>query len=78
MKLAMVFAMLLSIAAGGCGTLSETEFANRLVGAEGQLILLDELQEIADDSELSDDEKRELFRELGIQDEKLIEALLDL
>ncbi|MBU0718983.1 MAG: hypothetical protein KJ749_12095 [Planctomycetes bacterium] len=78
MKLATVLAALLSVVAPGCGSLSDVQFANRLVGADGQLILLDELQEIADNSELSDDEKRELFRELGIQDEKLIEALLDL
>ena len=51
---------------------------NRLIGADGQRFVLDDLREIANDDSLTEDEKIDAFRELGIEDEKLIEALLDL
>jgi hypothetical protein len=66
------------LAVAGCGALGSTEFANRLIGADGQEFVLEELEQIANDNSLSNDEKRERFRELGIEDEDLIDALLTL
>ena len=62
----------------GCGTIPPTDFPNRLVGAEGQMFVLEDLEEIAADPDLSDDQKRQAFRDLGIEDEELINALLGL
>jgi hypothetical protein len=67
------------MACAGCGfSLSETVYPNRLIGAEGQLFTVEELEDIATDDDLTDDEKRQAFRDLGIEDEELIDALLDL
>ena len=74
----MVSIALGAIVAGGCGTVASTDFSNRLVGADGQLFVLEDLEEIAKDPDADEEEKRDLFREMGIEDEKLIDALLDL
>lgn len=66
------------LAIAGCGAVSADRFPNQVLGADGQPILLDDLEAIADETGLSDEERREQFRELGIQDEKLIEVLLRL
>ncbi|MCH7808032.1 MAG: hypothetical protein IIB60_02300 [Planctomycetes bacterium] len=64
---------------GGCGVASVmTDFPNRLVGAQGQEFVLEDLEAIATHPNMSDDRKRDRFRELGIEDEKLIDALLGL
>lgn len=63
---------------GSCGTSVTGDFANLLIGADGQPLILDDLVQIANDASLSVAEKRQAFRELGIEDEKLIDALLDL
>ena len=55
-----------------------TDFANRLVGTEGQQFTVEDLELIADDPGLTEDEKRQAFRDMGIADEELIEALLTL
>jgi len=62
---------------GGCQS-GVTGSANRLVGADGQRFTVQDLQSIANDPDLTDDGKRQAFRDLGIQDEKLIDALLTL
>jgi len=63
----------------GCGlSLNETEYPNRLIGANGQLFTVEDLEDIANDPDLSEDEKRDAFEELGIEDQDLIDALLDL
>ena len=64
----------------GCGTGLTSDYPNRLVGVDGQLFVLEDLQEVADvsDADLDDEGKRDLFRDLGIEDEELIDALLDL
>ncbi len=65
----------------GCGVMSthRTVFPFAAIGNEGQGILLDDVRNIIDNDEMSDDEKRQALRdELGIRDEKLIEALLRL
>ena len=63
----------------GCGVASVmTDFPNRLIGAEGQEFVLEDLEAITNHPSMSDDQKREQFRDLGIEDEKLMDALLGL
>ena len=62
----------------GCGFSPQTDFSHALRGVDGQPLLLEDLEVIANDPDRTADEKREAFRELGIEDEQLIEALLDL
>lgn len=62
----------------GCGSLAPNSFPHQLIGADGQPIVLDEVETIVNDTNLSDDEKHEQLRELGIEDEELIDALLTL
>lgn len=66
--------------AAGCGifTTRQTNFSNLETGEDGQTYVLDDLRDIAQDAELTDDEKRQAFRDLGILDEDLITALLAL
>jgi len=62
----------------GCGSVAPTTYSNQLVGADGRPIVLDDVEAIVNDADLTDDEKREQLRELGIEDEELIDALLTL
>ena len=77
---AIVRVVLLAGLAGlaGCGSGAPTTFPNQLVTADGRAILLDEVKAIVNNNDLTDDEKRAQLRELGIEDEKLIDALLTL
>jgi hypothetical protein len=65
---------------GGCGSdvLQELELPDRLIGVDGQVFTVEDLEAISDDSSLSADQKRQAFRDLGIEDPDLIEALLNL
>lgn len=63
---------------GGCGFSVSTDFAGRLMGAGGETIVAEDVNAIVADPNLSDDEKRAALRDLGIEDEKLIDALLTL
>lgn len=56
----------------GCGPPTE----NVLADANGNSIRLTAIARITADEELTDSEKRERLRELGIQDEALIELLM--
>ncbi len=67
-----------SVALGSCGTSLTADFATQVVGVDGKPLLLDDLAQIANDASLSVEEKRQAFRDLGVEDEKLIDALLDL
>ncbi len=67
---------LAALFACGCGTAVTTEFPSRLVGAEGQEIILEDVTAIINEPDLTDDQRRSQLRELGIEDEALIEALL--
>jgi hypothetical protein len=64
----------------GCGSsiMNPLSLPNRLYGKDGQVLYLDDLEDIANDPALTDEEKKQAFRELGIEDERLVEALLDL
>lgn len=60
----------------GCGAAITAEFPNRLIGADGQEVILDDIETIINEPNLTDEERRLQLRELGIEDEALIEALL--
>lgn len=60
----------------GCGVPTTTSFPHALTNEDGETILLEDVEEIVEDNELSDDDKREALRDLGLEDEKLIDALL--
>ncbi len=77
-KLTVTLLLLTAVVLIGCGTGSVTDFPNRLVGADGQEFFLEDLEAIANHTTLTSDEKRERFRDLGIEDEELIDALLGL
>lgn len=64
----------------GCGVLTyrKPDFANAETGDNGQIYVLDDLRDIANDEDLTTEEKRDAFRALGIEDADLIEVLLDL
>ncbi len=69
---------LLAIVICGCGPAVTPDYPHLLVGAEGQLLVLEDLEAIANDPNLDDGQKRDRFRDLGIEDEQLIDALLGL
>ncbi len=64
----------------GCGVLTarKSDFTNAETGEDGQIYVLDDLRSIANDDDLSEAQKRDAFRDLGIEDEDLIAALLEL
>ena len=67
------------LAAMLCGcTATITTFPNQLRDDSGRPILLDEVEMIVNDDDLTDDEKRDALRDLGLEDEELIDALLTL
>ena len=79
MRVAVVLLFLcIGFTTSGCGTSITTAFPNSVIGSDGQPLVLDDLEAIANDPDLSADEKRQAFRDLGILDEELIDALLDL
>ena len=67
----------LSLAAG-CGSGAPATFPHQLLAADGHAILLDDVKAIVNNDDLTDDDKRAQLRALGIDDEKLIDALLTL
>jgi len=77
-RIAVNLLLLAALAIGGCGAIVMTDYPNRLIGVDGQEFYLEDLEEIAGNGNLTDDEKRERFRNLGIQDDDLIETLLAL
>lgn len=70
-----VFGLLL---ATGCGLSATNEQAARYrePGADGEALVLDDLLAVADDPDLSDDQKRTELRRMGLADEDVIDALL--
>lgn len=71
-----IFAALAGVVLGGCGMGNFAEFANRLIGTDGQPIFLDDVRAITSDFSLSEEQQRVRLRDLGLQDEKLIDALV--
>jgi len=69
--------LVLSVAAG-CGSGAPATFPHQLLAADGHAILLDDVKVIVNNTDLTDDDKRAQLRDLGLDDEKLIDALLTL
>jgi hypothetical protein len=62
----------------GCGTVvTQPNFPACIRNAAGDCILLDDVEPILSDPSLTADQKREKLRELGIEDEQLINALIN-
>lgn len=78
LRLGLAALALSFVVVAGCGLEAKDLFANRLLGAQGQQFVVEDLEAIAHDATLTADEKRQQFRDLGIEDEKLIDALLGL
>ncbi len=62
----------------GCGTAITTNqnFRERVIGIDGQEIWIEDIREINDNADLDDDAKQQAYRDLGIVDADLIDALL--
>ena len=73
----MFVALTLGGLGAGCGTAVAPEFENCITNQNGDCILFDDVEAVLEDDELSEDEKREALRELGLEDEELIDALLN-
>ncbi len=78
MKRQRYAAIFMFLPAASCTSFGPNSFPHQLLTADGQAIYLDEVQTIVDDPDLSDDEKRQSLRDLGIEDEMLINSLLEL
>jgi len=64
----------------GCGVLAagRTDFPAQAEGTDGQDLFVEDVEAIVYDPQLSTDEQREALRELGIEDEDLLDVLLTL
>lgn len=62
----------------GCGNPVSTNFPTAIRDADGNVITTEQVREIVDDPDLSEQDQREALRDLGIADEQLITALLEL
>lgn len=71
-------AWLCAVWLAGCGTPIATDFPTAIRDADGNVITAEQVREIVDDPDLSEDRQRDALRELGIADEQLITALLEL
>jgi len=60
-----------------CGAPPQTDFPNALTNQNGEVIFFDDVGAILSNSDLSDDQKRQALRDLGLEDERLIDALLE-
>ena len=56
----------------------KTDYAAALKSADGQSIFVEDVRAILDDQTLSDNDKGFALRDLGIEDDDLIQALLTL
>ncbi|MGB0717374.1 MAG: hypothetical protein ACPGXK_15965 [Phycisphaerae bacterium] len=69
---------IVAVFVSGCGVPASIEFPDRLIGSDGQLFTVEDLERIAQNDNLSTEQKEQMFRDLGIEDEQLIQALLEL
>ncbi len=76
--LAALLSLAILLCLSGCGTAVTTnqDFRERIIGVDGQEIWIEDIQEINDDDDLDEDAKRQAYRDLGIVDPDLIDALL--
>lgn len=66
------------VAVAGCGALPGAAgvFPDRLVDLDGNTVFLEDLLAISADASLDDEQKRDRFIELGVEDPDLIDALI--
>ncbi|NOS99444.1 MAG: hypothetical protein HOP29_02330 [Phycisphaerales bacterium] len=62
----------------GCGVIDfrRDVFAGQPLNADGEPIYVDDLRAITQDADLSDDEMVDALRQLGIENEALIDAII--
>ena len=72
----LVFTLL--FASAGCEVLTyeRTDFPEAFAGANGQAIFWDAILEKLTDGTLNEDDKRDALRDLGIEDEDVLDALI--
>jgi hypothetical protein len=68
------------VVVSGCGVLaaSKSQFANQAETGDGRKLFVEDIEEIVFDDLLDLDQQRQALRNLGIEDEDLIDALLTL
>lgn len=74
--LILTFALLFATAGCDVVVFEQTEFPDALVDEDGDAVLLDDVAAIINDPALDDTAKRDALRELGIEDEDLIDVFL--
>ena len=67
-------------ALAGCGVLAarQTEFANQVETSAGRKLFVEDIEDIVHNELLTPEEKDQALRDLGIEDEDLLAALLNL
>lgn len=67
-------------ALAGCGVLAarQTEFANQVENPDGRKLFVEDIEDIVHNELLTAEEKDQALRDLGIEDEDLLAALLNL
>ena len=67
------------LAVNGCGllTVERTIFPNQVVDAQDNPLYIEDLQAITQDPDLTPDEMIEALRQLGLENEELIQAIAD-
>ncbi len=75
-KLIAVLPLLAAV--GGCGVLTtvRTLFPEHVSDARGNPLYLEDLRAIVNDADLLDDEKADALRELGLENEETIDAII--
>ena len=75
-RIMVVLALLAAV--GGCGVLTtaRTLFPEHVTDATGSPLYLEDLRAIVDDADLLDDEKAAALRELGLENEEIIDAII--
>ncbi|MCP4593580.1 MAG: hypothetical protein GY842_22820 [bacterium] len=74
--LIVLFVLLLASTACEVLTHERTDFPEAMVAADGSEIILDDVAAIVSDGSLNAESKRQALRDLGIEDEDLLDALL--
>ena len=79
-RMVRMFAVVALAIITGCGVLAvhRTDFPATAETADGRPIFREDVEAIVDNDLLTEDEQREALRELGIEDDDPIEALLTL
>ncbi len=71
--------MLTAVALGGCGLIEieRTVFPNQATDSNGDLLFVEDLEDIAQDTDLLPDEMADDLRELGLESQDLIDDIVE-